>query len=229
MIYGFDHQRSDSCGSLLCGRGRECQMNAAGHPECVCVRKCRKHHKLICGTDGILYSSHCELHRAACLASQPIAVDHTYLCLRRKGTYIYRLCLTQAPIAEQIISGISAYSLRSVSSWIDQRCRELTLFFISGANASLSSMTVGANTSRTTFASQQTSTSTTTPVTETRIIPDSFVKPAGAPLCSQQDYEILKAGPPYNFLRLCETIPMLAHGFPLSNLIWTNFEFRNEF
>lgn len=40
---------ADSCSSLFCGRGRECQMNAQGHPECVCVKKCRRHHKLICG------------------------------------------------------------------------------------------------------------------------------------------------------------------------------------
>ena len=40
---------------------------------------------MVTGTDGILYSSHCELHRAACLSNQPIAIDHTYLCLRRKG------------------------------------------------------------------------------------------------------------------------------------------------
>lgn len=76
--------KRDSCQSLLCGRGRECQLNAAtGHPECVCVKKCRKHHKLICGSDGVLYSSHCELHRSACLTNQPISIDHSYLCLRR--------------------------------------------------------------------------------------------------------------------------------------------------
>merc|ERR1711911_216678 len=68
----------------MCGRGRECQLNAVtGHPECVCVKKCRKHHKLICGSDGVLYSSHCELHRSACLTNQPISIDHSYLCLRR--------------------------------------------------------------------------------------------------------------------------------------------------
>ncbi len=81
---------ADSCSSLFCGRGRECQTSEKGHPECVCVRKCRRHHKLICGTDGVLYSSHCELHRAACLSKQPIAIDHTYLCLRRRGT-VYTL------------------------------------------------------------------------------------------------------------------------------------------
>ncbi len=54
--YSLGRRRiTDSCSSLFCGRGRECQMNAQGHPECVCVKKCRRHHKLICGNFHVLF------------------------------------------------------------------------------------------------------------------------------------------------------------------------------
>lgn len=66
-----------------CGKGRECQVSR-GVAECVCQRRCRRHQKLVCGTDGQLYANHCELHRTACLDDRAIAVDHTYDCMKRR-------------------------------------------------------------------------------------------------------------------------------------------------
>ncbi|GFG35030.1 hypothetical protein Cfor_04391, partial [Coptotermes formosanus] len=72
------------CLVKYCGKGRECQVSR-GVAECVCQRRCRRHQKLVCGTDGQLYANHCELHRTACLDDRAIAVDHTYDCMKRRA------------------------------------------------------------------------------------------------------------------------------------------------
>lgn len=74
---------TDPCLVKYCGKGRECQVSR-GVAECVCQRRCRRHQKLVCGTDGQLYANHCELHRTACLDDRAIAVDHTYDCMKRR-------------------------------------------------------------------------------------------------------------------------------------------------
>jgi hypothetical protein len=74
---------TDPCLVKYCGKGRECQISR-GVAQCVCQRRCRKRQKLVCGTDGLLYANHCELHRTACLEDRAIAVDHAYGCMKQE-------------------------------------------------------------------------------------------------------------------------------------------------
>ncbi|KAH6944055.1 hypothetical protein HPB50_001477 [Hyalomma asiaticum] len=67
---------------MVCGRGRQCELNDAGEASCVCQKSCKKRRKPVCGSDGNYYINHCELHRAACLAGKPIAIDHRGNCNR---------------------------------------------------------------------------------------------------------------------------------------------------
>ncbi|XP_065567373.1 follistatin-related protein 5-like [Artemia franciscana] len=69
------------CDSVSCPRGRECAVTDTGATECICLQKCPKKHHLVCGTDGVLYSSHCELHRKACLMDKAVGVDNSFRCL----------------------------------------------------------------------------------------------------------------------------------------------------
>lgn len=55
-------------------------VNAKGLPECVCQRDCPYRKKPICGTDGMVYENHCELHRAACILNRPIAFQKIEKC-----------------------------------------------------------------------------------------------------------------------------------------------------
>ncbi|KAG8235847.1 hypothetical protein J437_LFUL015640 [Ladona fulva] len=63
------------CLGRFCGKGRQCEKESNGDVVCTCQRHCHRHRKPVCGTDGILYMNHCELHRAACLKGKPIAID----------------------------------------------------------------------------------------------------------------------------------------------------------
>ena len=56
-----------------------------GVAECICLSVCPKRRSPVCGTDGRLYRNHCALHRAACLSATPVALDHSFACLR--GSY----------------------------------------------------------------------------------------------------------------------------------------------
>lgn len=71
---------SDPCLIHYCAKGRECMVNAKGLPECVCQRDCPYRKKPICGTDGMVYENHCELHRAACILNRPIAFQKIEKC-----------------------------------------------------------------------------------------------------------------------------------------------------
>ncbi|RZF49112.1 hypothetical protein LSTR_LSTR008398 [Laodelphax striatellus] len=75
------------CLVQYCGKGRECRV-IEGVAQCICQRRCRKHQKVVCGSDGRLYDNHCELHRTACLSNKLILVDHTFACLSRDGKEI---------------------------------------------------------------------------------------------------------------------------------------------
>lgn len=52
---------------------------------CVCQRQCppvnRK--KLVCGSDGHIYPSHCEMHRAACISETAITVQRGVHCIKQ--------------------------------------------------------------------------------------------------------------------------------------------------
>lgn len=71
---------TDPCLIHYCAKGRECMVNAKGLPECVCQRDCPYRKKPICGTDGMVYENHCELHRAACILNRPIAFQKIEKC-----------------------------------------------------------------------------------------------------------------------------------------------------
>ncbi|XP_059480798.1 follistatin-related protein 5-like isoform X2 [Neocloeon triangulifer] len=78
-----DDDVDDGCSRKYCGKGRECQLDDDGQPQCVCMSSCPRHHEhIVCGTDGELYHSHCELHRVACVEKRQLSVDRGMTCLK---------------------------------------------------------------------------------------------------------------------------------------------------
>lgn len=71
---------SDPCLVRYCGKGRECVVTPGGTATCACQRRCPPRGRVVCGTDGVLYSNHCQLHRTACIEDRNIAVDHAFAC-----------------------------------------------------------------------------------------------------------------------------------------------------
>lgn len=86
--YDMDEEKiltqENPCLVRYCGKGRECIIDSNGNSECICQKRCPKHEKLVCGTDGIIYPNHCELHRTACVEDRNIAVDHSFSCPKPK-------------------------------------------------------------------------------------------------------------------------------------------------
>jgi len=68
------------CRYKRCGAGKECKVNeSSGQVECSCITDCkreRKSNKLVCGTDGRVYPSYCDLRRTACLTGAHIFFSH---------------------------------------------------------------------------------------------------------------------------------------------------------
>lgn len=84
---------SDPCLVHYCPKGRECEVNPNTKlPECICQRSCdgenaptdsdpkNNNNRPICGSDGMVYENHCELHRAACILNRPIAFQRLEKC-----------------------------------------------------------------------------------------------------------------------------------------------------
>ena len=70
--------------SRICPPGRECQVLSDGSTkQCVCLSRCKKKYKPVCGTDGKLYNNHCELHRTACKTEKKIRVDWDFKCFKK--------------------------------------------------------------------------------------------------------------------------------------------------
>lgn len=65
-----------SCDGFFCPAGRVCAVTDT-KPHCICRESCPAKRNSVCGTDGNVYTSHCELHRAACIQHRHISVDHT--------------------------------------------------------------------------------------------------------------------------------------------------------
>lgn len=88
----FPGGESDPCLVHYCPKGRECELNLfTNAPECVCQRSCdgeqtptatalNNYNRPICGSDGMVYENHCELHRAACILNRPIAFQRLEKC-----------------------------------------------------------------------------------------------------------------------------------------------------
>lgn len=59
----------------------------AGGEQCVCAEasSCPAGHKLVCGSDGNFYDTHCDLHRTACVLRKRIFVDKTGEACFQKG------------------------------------------------------------------------------------------------------------------------------------------------
>ncbi|XP_076327229.1 follistatin-related protein 5-like isoform X1 [Tachypleus tridentatus] len=77
--------KENPCDAVTCGVGRQCEVSDAGQAVCICQLYCKHHNKPVCGTDGNLYNSHCELHRAACVEEKSIRIDHKRRCLKKRG------------------------------------------------------------------------------------------------------------------------------------------------
>lgn len=74
---------ADACSAVTCASGRQCKVTGQGHAECVCgdVDLCQGHSKVVCGSDGRLYPSFCEMHRTACTEQRHIrANQHSLDC-----------------------------------------------------------------------------------------------------------------------------------------------------
>nr|KAG5707712.1 hypothetical protein BaRGS_003287 [Batillaria attramentaria] len=68
----------------LCKYDDECHVGRMCHEGmCVCLpdNSCSGHFKPVCGSDGVQYPSHCELHRTACVKRVHIKIDHSGSCL----------------------------------------------------------------------------------------------------------------------------------------------------
>ena len=73
----------DPCTNILCHAGQECAIvgrNAA----CNCKKSCPESENTVCGSNGITFPNHCELHRTACLEGKKISIKHDGTC---KGVY----------------------------------------------------------------------------------------------------------------------------------------------
>jgi len=57
-------------------------MQSNGQTQCVCMSRCKKKRNLVCGSDGIFYDNHCELHRTACHFGEKISVDLDMKCFK---------------------------------------------------------------------------------------------------------------------------------------------------
>ncbi|XP_017770314.1 PREDICTED: follistatin-related protein 5-like, partial [Nicrophorus vespilloides] len=78
---------TNPCLVHYCNKGRECILDESGEASCVCQRKCpevegRRGRRLVCGSDGHIYSSHCDLHRTACLSGISVSVRRGVHCIK---------------------------------------------------------------------------------------------------------------------------------------------------
>lgn len=62
-----------SCGELLCHLGAIC-VESNQHVECVCNMTCKEHDQVVCGSDGMTYSSVCQLRLHACRYQKDITI-----------------------------------------------------------------------------------------------------------------------------------------------------------
>mgnify|MGYP001792591643 CR=1 FL=1 len=85
------------CYWLRCGAGRKCVIDERGEEECICIdeESCPAGHGLVCGSDGVMYESHCMLHRAACLLNKNIFADRLGEACLQRGQQLIMLTVTE--------------------------------------------------------------------------------------------------------------------------------------
>ncbi|CAD7093985.1 unnamed protein product [Hermetia illucens] len=72
---------NNPCLVHYCPKGRECTIESTSNrPICICQRYCSHRKRPICGSDGLIYENHCELHRAACLQERQITYQRFDKC-----------------------------------------------------------------------------------------------------------------------------------------------------
>lgn len=74
-----EKENNDPCANVYCRAGQECIIEE-GNATCQCISRCPDHKKTVCGSDGITYPSHCELHRTACVMNKKIAIETNGPC-----------------------------------------------------------------------------------------------------------------------------------------------------
>lgn len=80
----------DACTQVNCRPGRECVVLELKETECVCITICPDHWKPVCGSDGVSYDNHCELHRQACLHGKHISPLHSGFCKGEREALLAR-------------------------------------------------------------------------------------------------------------------------------------------
>lgn len=74
------HSEEKNCGTFHCTPGQQCVEINPKQYECVCRIACKKHNRPVCGSDGVTYPNHCELHRTACVEERKIRILHKNKC-----------------------------------------------------------------------------------------------------------------------------------------------------
>uniref|UniRef100_F7ARJ0 Follistatin-related protein 5 n=1 Tax=Ciona intestinalis TaxID=7719 RepID=F7ARJ0_CIOIN len=75
------------CYFKRCYLGQKCEVDQrTGRASCVCKSHCKAIKKPVCGTDGLYYENHCEMHRAACVIGQDIYDARHKDCFYQRST-----------------------------------------------------------------------------------------------------------------------------------------------
>lgn len=69
----------DPCINVLCHAGQECVV-VDNNATCMCKESCPDYEKPVCGSNGITFPNHCELHRTSCLEGKKISIKYDGEC-----------------------------------------------------------------------------------------------------------------------------------------------------